>query len=291
MPTVSIIMNCRNCEHYLKEAIDSVYAQTFPDFEIIFWDNNSSDNSALIAGRYDNRLHYYKSPVYQPLGMARNHALHKAQGKYIAFLDCDDIWLPEKLEKQIHTIQKTGHLFIHTNHYNIDMTREQEPWIQFSETQPEGDIIPRILTHYHIGMLTVMLSRDEIVKMDRWFDESLNFVEEYDFFIRYLVTNQAGYIHEPLAIYRLHASNISRTSPMMGEMERVMAGFIERGIITNENYAIFCMEMAKRSFCRKEWISFLHFADNIRKTDKKMFIHLSQLIIMATLKIRPVYDE
>ena len=100
-PLVSIIMNCWNCEKYLREALDSVYAQTYPHWEIIFWDNASTDQSGEMARSYDHRLRYFKGEVTIPLGAARNKALEQAKGEFIAFLDCDDAWLPEKLEKQI----------------------------------------------------------------------------------------------------------------------------------------------------------------------------------------------
>src|SRR4030067_1382955 len=100
-PKVSIIMNCLNSAQYLREAIDSIYAQTFHDWEIIFWDNASSDDRPAIAKSYNTRLRYFRNPTTVPLGQARNMALREARGEYIAFLDCDDRWLPTKLGKQI----------------------------------------------------------------------------------------------------------------------------------------------------------------------------------------------
>src|SRR3990167_1275331 len=100
-PLVSIVMNCYNSEKYLREAIDSIFAQTYQHWEIIFWDNASVDASAEIAKSYDDRLHYYRGTETVPLYAARNKALEKCNGEFIAFLDCDDLWLPRKLEKQI----------------------------------------------------------------------------------------------------------------------------------------------------------------------------------------------
>ena len=97
-PLVSIIINCYNGEKYLREAIDSIYSQTYVNWEIIFWDNCSTDRSAEIAKSFDHRLRYYCTVDTTPLGAARNLAIKKTKGKYIAFLDCDDLYLPEKLE-------------------------------------------------------------------------------------------------------------------------------------------------------------------------------------------------
>ena len=102
-PLVSIIMNCYNGETYLQESINSVLSQTYKNWELIFWDNQSNDKSAKIFKDYkDGRLKYYcASSHIETLYKARNYALKNANGEFIAFLDVDDRWLPEKLEKQV----------------------------------------------------------------------------------------------------------------------------------------------------------------------------------------------
>ena len=105
-PLVSVVINCYNGERFLKEAIDSVYAQSYQNWEIIFWDNGSTDNSALIAKSYDERLKYFLSKETTSLGIARNMAMKKTNGKYITFLDCDDLHLPEKIAIQLEVMKK-----------------------------------------------------------------------------------------------------------------------------------------------------------------------------------------
>jgi len=100
-PLVSIIMNCYNSDRYLKEAIDSVYMQSYLNWEIIFWDNASTDRSSEIAKSYNDKLKYFKSKSTSLLGEARIFAVEKSKGEYLAFLDCDDYWYPKKLEKQM----------------------------------------------------------------------------------------------------------------------------------------------------------------------------------------------
>src|SRR3990172_8439214 len=101
-PLVSVIMNCYKGEKYIKEEIDSVLAQTHQKWEIIFWDNQSTDRSAEVFKSYaDERLKYYYAPKHTWLYEARNYAIEKASGDFFAFLDVDDWWLPSKLEKQV----------------------------------------------------------------------------------------------------------------------------------------------------------------------------------------------
>ena len=100
-PLISVIMNCLNGEKYLRQAIDSVYEQTYQNWEIIFWDNASTDKSAGIAKSFDRKVRYFRGETTIPLGAARNRALDQSRGDYIAFLDVDDWWEIEKLEYQI----------------------------------------------------------------------------------------------------------------------------------------------------------------------------------------------
>ena len=105
-PFFSVIINCHNGESFLKEAIDSVYFQTFENWEIIFWNNASSDNSSKIAHNYDDRIQYYSSTEKHPLYVARNLAIQKASGDYLAFIDADDIWEKNKLRNIKELIEK-----------------------------------------------------------------------------------------------------------------------------------------------------------------------------------------
>ena len=96
-PLVSIIMNCYNGEKYLREALNSVIEQTFQNWELIFWDNQSSDRSAFVFKRYDEkRFKYFYSPKHTLLYEARNYAIEKASGEFYAFLDVDDWWDTKK---------------------------------------------------------------------------------------------------------------------------------------------------------------------------------------------------
>ena len=101
-PLVSIIVNCHNGEQYLAECIKSIIYQTYENWELIFWDNKSKDNSAEIFKSFkDHRFRYFISDKHTNLHEARNNALEKIKGDYIAFLDTDDWWTYNKLEKQV----------------------------------------------------------------------------------------------------------------------------------------------------------------------------------------------
>ena len=100
-PLISIIMNCHNGEKYLKDSIKSILDQTYQNWELIFYDNNSNDKSKQIFFEFgDKRLKYFYSQKTLKLYKARNLAINQSKGTYISFLDCDDLWKREKLSIQ-----------------------------------------------------------------------------------------------------------------------------------------------------------------------------------------------
>lgn len=98
-PRVSVLIPCYNAGRYLAAALDSVLAQTYQDFEIIVVDDGSEDDSAAVAARYPQVRYFYNA--HSGISVTRNLAISKARGEIIVFLDADDLWVPEKLEKQV----------------------------------------------------------------------------------------------------------------------------------------------------------------------------------------------
>jgi glycosyltransferase involved in cell wall biosynthesis len=205
MPRVSVIINCYNGEKYLSEAIQSVYDQTLADWEIVFWDDASVDGSAKIAKCYDSRLKYFKGDKASSLGQARNRALEKTAGEYVAFLDQDDIWLPEKLQKQVETLDKYQDVaLVYTNYYKLKQNGKKYPG--YRKKQPEGYIFEQLLYYYAICISTVMVRKEAFLKLNDLFDETMNLAEETDVFMRLLYREKASYLEEPLSVYRIHSS-------------------------------------------------------------------------------------
>jgi glycosyltransferase involved in cell wall biosynthesis len=212
-PLVSVIMNCYNSEKYLREAIDTVYAQTYANWEIIFWDNASTDNSAGIAKSYNAKLRYFRGDKTVPLGKARNSALGKASGDLIAFLDCDDLWMPDKLEKQVVAFNdpKVG---IAYSDYAIfsDIARGERKRYGRSR-MPSGYAFDSLLASYYLGLLTIVLRRTSLDGLSEWFDERFQVCEETDLFIRLAHDWDIAYCSEVLAKYRTHSQNWTNTRP------------------------------------------------------------------------------
>lgn len=226
---VSVIMNCYNCEKYLQEAIDSVYAQTYRDWEIIFWDNQSTDNSAVIARRYDGKLKYFLGQYFLPLGAARNEAIKKASGEYIAFLDCDDLWLPEKLEKQLNYLESNKDIgLIYSDcYYNVNGKIIENT--SFNNVKPfKGNVFDELLCNYFAPFLTVVIRKTALDKVGV-FDSQYNIVEDYDLLLRIAEYYSFDFLKQPLAVYRIHDGNTSKNIKMtVGEYLKLMKYWLFR---------------------------------------------------------------
>ena len=166
MPLVSIIMNVRNGAAFLREALDSVMAQTFADWELIVWDDCSTDDSANIVSQYhDDRIRYFLSPDETPLGTARDRAIRQARGEWLAFLDQDDVWLPHKLEQQMALIDDgVGIIYGRTVFFDSRRgnVRDYDYFHEF-EALPEGDIFAELFRHAcFIAMSSAVLRRSAV---------------------------------------------------------------------------------------------------------------------------------
>ena len=139
-PLVSIIMNCLNGEKYLKFSLRSIIEQDYKNWELIFWDNKSSDNSFKIVKSFrDKRIRYFRANKKTVLYEARNLAIKKARGKFIAFLDVDDFWSKDKLSKQIPKFKNKNVGLVYSNFYKYyDSTKKKK--IAFKNKLPRGKV-------------------------------------------------------------------------------------------------------------------------------------------------------
>jgi len=118
---VSIIMPAYNCEGFIGVALESVLSQTYKNWEVIVVDDCSTDNTPKVVKSYtDPRIKYYKLDTNSGAAVARNKAVDIADGRYIAFLDSDDLWFPEKLKKQIHFMKNNNFNFTCTSYTKIN---------------------------------------------------------------------------------------------------------------------------------------------------------------------------
>jgi len=228
-PLVSVLMNCYNGETYLRQALDSVLAQTYPNWEIIFWDNQSTDASADIVRSYeaDPRVKYFRAHTHTPLYEARNYALENATGDLIAFLDVDDWWTPTKLEKQVPLFDDRMVGFAAGNYWMENELRKSR-WKAHRKPVPTGFVLDDLLKSYYVGLLTLVVRRSAVAELDYVFDPRYSIIGDFDLVIRLATRWKLAYVQQSVAHYRLHAGNLQRTRRAR-HVEELDLWFAERG--------------------------------------------------------------
>jgi glycosyltransferase involved in cell wall biosynthesis len=210
---VSVIMNCFNSDKYLKQAVESVLCQTYKNFELIFWDNQSTDNSSKIIKSYDeNRIKYYYADEFTSLGNARNLAISKATGEWIAFLDADDIWHCNKLYESISELNKFK------DKDNVSLIYTTTEMID-SESNVIGKYVRYDSGNIHNSLLkdkNFIVQSSIMVKLATFnevggINPSLSFCPDYDMLLKVSKNNCAIGINKVLTYYRVHSESITST--------------------------------------------------------------------------------
>ena len=211
-PLVSIIMNCYNGEKYLNKAIDSIISQTYKNWEIIFWDNRSTDKTFKIFNEYKNkdaRLKYFLAPKHSSiLYEARNYALKEAKANFIAFLDADDWWLPTKLEKQIPLFEDSQVGLVYGNCY-IFFEKKNKKRIYRNRTLPTGMILNELLKDYVIASPTYVLRKKALQNLNHNFNNNYHIIGDFDLNTRLASKWKIECVQSPIAYVRVHGQNES----------------------------------------------------------------------------------
>lgn len=206
---VSIITPTYNCEKFIAETILSVQAQTYQNWEMIIVDDCSTDQTAEIVSSFqekDSRIKYFHNTTNKGSAISRNIALQNAKGKWIAFLDSDDLWHPNKLEKQIEFMKRNNYHFSYTNYCEID---ENSKEIGLLITGPNVITEKMMRAYCWPGCLTVMYDAQEIGLMQS-IDIKIN--EEYSIWIKISKKTNCYLLNENLAKYRKHKDSLSNLS-------------------------------------------------------------------------------
>lgn len=214
MPLVSVVMPAYNAAPWIAETLESVLTQTFQDFEVIVVDDGSTDDTAAVVARFA-RVRCIRKPNGGPAS-ARNVGIRAAQGEYVAFLDSDDLWLPDKLRLQIDLLQESGLAWAYSDAYAFDEETRRTLFI-FSRVrrQYSGDVLEQLFLADFIPMPTPIVRR-KVFDQVGYFDESdaLHYAEDWDMWLRIAAYFPIGLVKRPLAQYRVHAaSGIQSTLP------------------------------------------------------------------------------
>lgn len=284
---VSIIMNCHNGEKYLPEAIESILNQTYKNWELIFWDNLSNDNSFNILNSYnDKRIKYFRSEEFTNLGKARRSAYRNCAGEYVAFLDTDDIWYPTKLEKQVsHFVDNIGIVTCNTNFFNDKISKPL-----YQHGVQDGKIFKNLLKNYNLSLETLIIRKKFAKDSNIEFDPQLSYISDFDFFLRLSKICEVKYVPEILSGWRVHKESESWKNPNKFNLEKkIFIKKIEKNyprII--ENYEHLWIKFKLQTLLK----NCVHFiinkeAKKARKEIRENFVLSFKLIIIYFLSFFP----
>jgi len=220
MPKVSVNIPCFNAEKFIRKTINSVISQTFTDFEVIIINDGSQDQTEQIINTFsDPRIKYYRQSNYG-LAYTRNKAVSLSSGELIAFLDQDDTWLPQKLEKQVKLFESNSLLgLVYSNCYLIYEDGRKVLGTKFFKFQ-RGSVFKQMLSNYFIVVSTAVVRKDIIDELGGFPNYSI--VEEFALFLRLTQRYLIDFVNEPLVEYLYHETNTSKNLDLnLKEVEEI----------------------------------------------------------------------
>jgi glycosyltransferase involved in cell wall biosynthesis len=243
MPAVSVVIPTYNSAQYLAEAIDSVLAQTYKDFELLVVDDGSTDDTEELMRQYGPPVHYLRKPN-GGVSTARNLGIEQSKGRYVGFLDADDTWFPEKLERQLAALADHPNFRACYSAF-LRVTSELDA-LGIWRGSGHGSALADLLTRGNvIGSVSVVCERTLFSEVGG-FDPTLSQCADWDMWVRLATRTDLLYLDEPLVTYRQHGANMSNNPALL---ERDSIRVLEKG------FALHCLppmlsERRRQAFAR-----------------------------------------
>jgi glycosyltransferase involved in cell wall biosynthesis len=213
MPEVSIIIPTYNSAQYVTDAVDSVLCQTFGDFEVLVIDDGSTDDTESVMRPYNAAVRYV-CQQNRGVAAARNRGITESRGRYVAFLDADDTWLPDKLERQIAALRaRPDNRFCYTAFTLV--TSDLSP-LEIVRSKRRGPALEDLLLRGNVvGSICTVLCERSLFETSGGFDPGLSQCADWDMWVRLAVLTEFLYLDQPTVTYRQHGSNMSRNAPLL----------------------------------------------------------------------------
>lgn len=203
---ISIVVNCYNGEKYLRDTLESIQKQKYNNWELIFWDNQSSDNSKKIFKNFnDRRFKYFYADQHTSLYQARNLACEKANGDFIAFLDCDDEWYEDFLSERETFFENDFYDYSYANSY-LFFEKSNKKILHANKKLSNGLIYDFLAKDYLVTISSLIIKK-KLIKEIGPFNQEFNIIGDFDFVMKISKTKQAYAIQNPLLQIRIHGNN------------------------------------------------------------------------------------
>ena len=284
---VSVVVNCHNSENFIEECLDSIINQSYQNFEVIVWDNKSQDQTESIVRKFsnlDSRIKYFKGEIFVPLGSARNLALSRCSGSWIAFLDSDDLWETHFVSDQITALSGKensafGYGFVTEFFQDSSSIKKVEPIRQ--KVLSDKFVFNKLLKGNFIYFSSFVISRQALNFVEN-FKVEYKQAEDYELLLRLaskFKAVQAGHVY-----YRLHTNNLSKIQT--SELYVESLDILKKYLVFKEAKISFSYHFAKLglSYLRnKECVNFIEF---VRKKNYKYRYFFVGLGILLFLKFK-----
>ena len=277
-PLVSVIIPTYNRANFLALTINSVLDQTYPSIEIFVVDDGSSNSDAqIICDRFE-RVTYIKIENSGGPAKPRNIGIKKANGKYIAFVDDDDIWLPTKIEKQVQILEKNVNFGL-THCYCQVIDENNKIKNEFigkpgSVDVKHGDVRMKMMGNWTIMMPTPLITKEIIDKVGFFNEKIPGTFADVEYWTRCSFYTQFYYIDQVLVHYRVHPSNMSKNNKVDIQLpnclKNVLNEYLEKKIINKNQYKILYQNLIKNQIKMFKLVFFANF-HNLNKLDRFWF--------------------
>lgn len=228
---ISVLMPCYNCEKYIAEAIDSIIAQTYKNWQLLIIDDGSSDQSVDIIRKYmrlDSRILLYENEKNKGVVYTRNKALSMCEGEYIAFMDADDRSSGDRLDAECKFLDENPHISAVGGLYQLINEEGREIPTKKIEAYSDCQIRAHMLFHNVIANGTVMIRRDFILQNKLKYDENLKSTEDYRFWVDVLQVGKLQNLNHVFQFYRVHEGSLEHSGDNQIESNRKKALYSTR---------------------------------------------------------------
>jgi glycosyltransferase involved in cell wall biosynthesis len=211
MPLVSVVIPTYNRADLLRETLDSVLCQTVTDIEIIVADDGSTDDTAAVVAAYGSRVRYVRQVHSGQDGAARNLGVRVSQGKYVAFVDSDDLWRPEKLHRQLELIEGHSHIGMVYSDARFFESATGRTAYYMSQVRPfrHGRIAEQLIMGNFIATSSTMIRRDTLKSVGEFSEEPGIRPNDWEMWLRVAAVSSIACCPVPLVDYRLHQSRLT----------------------------------------------------------------------------------
>lgn len=230
MPEVSVVIPTYNSAQYVVEAVESVLAQTYQDFEILVIDDGSTDETEQVMRSYPAPVRYIRQQN-GGVARARNRGIQESRGRYVAFLDADDTWLLCKLERQLEALQQQPqYRACYAAFTVVDATLNP---LGISRSRRQASALEDLLLRGNVlATPSTVICERSLFDLVGGFDPALSQCADWDMWVRLAAQTEFLYLDEPFVTYRQHGTNMSRNAPLLesDSLQVLTKGFAMPGL-------------------------------------------------------------